>query len=220
MDNPFISFLITTHNEDVTLKNLIERLELYLLSLQAEIVIIDDHSDNLNTLEIFKTHNLNVHKHSLNKDYSAQKNYGKSMSKSNWIFQIDADELPSEFLLQNLKELLELNPTTELFYVPRVNDFKGITEDHAKKWGWKLSDWNGKRIVNFPDFQTRIFKNLPHIEWKKKLHERIEGAKTYAGLPFEMYIYHDKTIEQQEKSNEFYNRNFTVEENMGISNPK
>ena len=47
-----------------------------------------------------------------------------------WIFQIDADELPHESLIINLKELLKLNPTVELFLVPRVNTVDGITQEH------------------------------------------------------------------------------------------
>ena len=50
-----------------------------------------------------------VYQHKLDKNYSEHKNYGKSLCKGKYIFQIDADELPSKILLDNLKEIIELN---------------------------------------------------------------------------------------------------------------
>lgn len=73
-------------------------------------------------------------------------------------------------------------------------------------------------IVNFPDYQSRIFKNLPYIRWEKRLHERVVGAKSYAFLPKEedFALYHNKTIEKQIETNLRYNKLFTEKENLGI----
>jgi hypothetical protein len=75
-------------------------------------------------------------------------------------------------------------------------------------------------IVNFPDYQTRICKNLPTITWKERLHERLSGHKTFAYLPKEesFALYHHKTIEKQIQTNLNYNKNFTDKENRGIHN--
>ena len=64
-----------------------------------------------------------------------------------------------------------------------------------------------KPIVNFPDYQTRIYRNSPEIKWEGKVHERITGTKTFTLLPAEEVwsLYHPKTIERQEKQNNFYN---------------
>jgi hypothetical protein len=45
------------------------------------------------------------------------------------------------------------------------------------------------------------------IEWKNKVHEVIEGYKTMAQLPAyeDLALYHPKTIERQEKQNNYYN---------------
>lgn len=61
-------------------------------------------------------------------------------------------------------------------------------------------------IMQFPDFQPRIFKNTPEIKWKNKLHEVLDGYKSYANLPeMEEYaLYHPKTIQKQEKQNSYY----------------
>lgn len=73
-------------------------------------------------------------------------------------------------------------------------------------------------IVNAPDPQGRLFKNLPRIEWKRRLHEKIEGARTYVHLPavYELSLHHNKTIEKQIQTNIKYNKLFTEEENKGF----
>ena len=52
-----------------------------------------------------------------------------------YIFQIDADEMPNEYLLEALPFILETNSETEAFWVPRVNTVAGITDAHIQKWG-------------------------------------------------------------------------------------
>ena len=70
-------------------------------------------------------------------------------------------------------------------------------------WRWKV---NEKGWVNWPDFQTRIYKNSPEIKWVNKVHERINGHKQFAYIPMEeeWALYHPKTIERQEKQNKTY----------------
>ena len=77
-----------------------------------------------------------------------------------------------------------------------------------------------RSIVNFPDYQFRIFKkDYPRISFIRRLHEKIEGYSNSVRLPDkeEYAIYHDKTIETQLKTNARYNKDFTVKENQGHS---
>jgi hypothetical protein len=87
--------------------------------------------------------------------------------------------------------------------VPRINIVQGITPQHIQAWGWKQ---NEKGWIQWPDHQWRIYKNSPDIKWKNKIHEILDGYKTYSGLPeLEEYaLYHPKTIEKQEKQNNYY----------------
>lgn len=121
-----------------------------------------------------------------------------------YIFQIDADEIPNKTLIENLPTILESNPDNEVFLVPRVNTVRGIMPEHLKKWDWKLNE-NG--WVNWPDYQWRIWKNKPEIKWVNKVHERLEGFKTYSTLPAqeELALYHPKEINRQIKQNAYYN---------------
>lgn len=131
------------------------------------------------------------------------KNKLTSYCTGDYIFQIDADEMPHKYLIDTLPEILEGNQDLEVLLVPRVNTVEGLTMEHIKKWGWHV-DINGR--VNWPDYQWRIWKNKPEIKWVNKVHERLEGFKTYAPLPAEqsLALYHPKDIARQEKQNSYY----------------
>lgn len=147
--------------------------------------------------------NINVIGFPLNKDFATYKNNLKNHAKGIFIFQIDADELPSEYLVANLHELLEANLDVDLFFVPRVNTVEGLTNEHIQKWRWNV---NEQGWVNWPDVQTRIYRRTSEIEWVGKVHERIKGYNTMTYLPFEeeFSLYHPKGIERQEKQNALY----------------
>lgn len=141
-----LSYLLTIHNEGKSVYNLLDRLDHHIRGTNDEIVIIDDYSTDQTTVDaiqkIVKAHPkgyVKVYQHSLNNDYGTHKNYGNSLCKNEWIFQIDGDELPHTELLINVKDIIAENPSVELFFVPRVNDFIGVTQEHAMKWGWRLS---------------------------------------------------------------------------------
>lgn len=230
-----ISYLITCSNETDTLNALLSRvydsIQYNETDQRDEIVLLVDSKDkygndiNKETSDILydftQYGDVNWHCHSLDNNYGAHKNYGIERCSGNFIWQLDGDELPPETLLgENLHSIIDSNPNIEAYAVPRINDFKGVTEEHAKKWGWRLSisPTYKRPIVNFPDFQFRIFKrDLPRISFLRRLHEKIEGYNSYVCLPAEeeYAIYHDKTIEKQIETNLRYNTLFTEKENRG-----
>ena len=147
--------------------------------------------------------NINVIGFPLNKDFASYKNNLKNHAKGIFIFQIDADELPNEYLITNMHDLLQANLDIDLFFVPRVNTVKGLTDEHIQKWRWNV---NEKGWVNWPDVQTRIYRRTSEIEWEGKVHERIKGYNTMTYLPIEedYALYHQKDIQRQEKQNALY----------------
>ena len=201
-----ISYSILTHNETDSLLKLIEFLVKH-KDEGDEIVILDDYSDNEKTKEILDTmcsiHEIKFEQRHLMKDYAEQKNYLKNMCTGDYIFNLDADELPNKFLVKNVKMILEANPSIDLYWVPRVNTVEGLTENHIKAWGWQV---NEKGWVNWPDYQGRIWKNRSNIVWKNPVHEVLSGHKEHTYLPTEeqFCFYHPKDIDRQEKQNEFY----------------
>jgi hypothetical protein len=198
-----ISYAIPVCNEHTEL----EKLLLFLIphiDEDDEIVVQCDQGNT--TPEVYKV--LDNLKQSyiefpLDSHFSNFKNNLKEHCTGDWIFQIDADELPHEYLITNLKEILKHNPTIEMFLVPRINTVDSLTQEHIDRWGWNVNEdgW-----VNWPDYQTRIIQNDPKIKWQNKVHEQIIGISTKSTLPQEepFCLYHPKNIERQEKQNEFY----------------
>ena len=139
----------------------------------------------------------------LNNNFAAFKNNLKDNCSGNYIFQIDADEYPEEYLMNTIEWIITNNPKTDIFWVPRINTVTGLTQEHIDKWGWNVCP---KGRVNFPDYQCRIFKNIKRIKWKNKVHEVLTGYKTESQLPAndEFCIHHPKTIKRQEKQNALY----------------
>lgn len=137
-----ISYCITCHNEDITLNNLLS----FLLPIinNDELLIQDDFSNNIDTLNIIDKYknekNIIYYKYALNNNYGNFKNEFIKRASGNYIFAIDADELPSENIIgDNLHNIIDANPGIEAYAVPRINDFRGVTDQHVKHWGWKLT---------------------------------------------------------------------------------
>tara|TARA_B100000073_G_scaffold337377_1_gene333216 strand:+ start:3988 stop:4608 length:621 start_codon:yes stop_codon:yes gene_type:complete len=203
-----ISYSMLTHNEGDSLLKLLEFLVEH-KDEEDEIVILDDYSDDEKTKEILDTmcsiHEIKFEQRNLLKDFAGQKNHLKNMCTGDYIFNLDADELPNKWLMKNIKSILEANPTIDLYWVPRVNTVEGLTDNHVKAWGWKV---NEKGWVNWPDYQGRIWRNRPNIIWKNAVHEILKGYKEHTYLPMEeqFCFYHPKDIDRQEKQNEFYEK--------------
>jgi glycosyltransferase involved in cell wall biosynthesis len=146
---------------------------------------------------------VNVIEFPLKGNFATFKNNLKQHCIGDWIFQIDADEYVTIEFLQNLHLILQDNPTTEVFLLPRINTVEGLTQEHINKWRWNV---NEKGWVNFPDLQPRILQNASKINWGNKVHEVLMGHKTWATLPLEddYCLYHPKHIERQERQNNLY----------------
>ena len=210
-----ISYAIPVCNEHIELKKLLSFLVKH-IDENDEIVVQCDQGNTTpevyQVLELYKLGNAHRNEYSadikiiefpLKGDFASFKNNLKENCTKDWIFQIDADELPHESLITNLKELLKLNTTTEMLMVPRVNTVEGITQEHINKWRWNV---NEKGWVNWPDYQTRIIQNSPKIKWQNKVHEQIVGISTQGALPMEeeWCLYHSKNIIKQEIQNKLY----------------
>ena len=201
-----ISYAITVCNEEVELQKLVTFL-LKHKELQDEIVITYDSKNGSKGVEEYlRSHSVNGefswHPFEFEGNFSDLKNYTKSMCSGDYIFHLDADEIPHEVLMEQLHTILEMNDV-DLVWIPRVNTVEGITQEHINKWGWKVTE---KGWVNYPDYQARVFINMKEIYWEGKVHERITGCKTYSHLPphEELSLYHPKTIDKQVKQNELY----------------
>ena len=203
-----ISYAITVCNEFLEIQKLITFL-LENKRIKDEIVILYDSKNGdpevlSYLLKFNKLPNVQTWRgFEFDGDFSNWKNLLTTYCSGDYIFQIDADELPNKTLIENLPLILEQNPDNEVYLVPRVNTVEGLTQEHIQKWGWRVDE---KGWVNWPDYQWRIWKKKPEIKWRNKVHEVLEGYKTYSPLPAqeELALYHPKKIDRQEKQNKFY----------------
>ena len=200
-----ISYAIPVCNEHAELEKLLSFLRSHIDEGDEIVVQCDEGNTTPEVLRVLDkcADRVKVIEFPLKGHFSNFKNNLKEHCTGDWIFQIDADELPHESLITNLKEVLKLNPTTEMFLVPRVNTVGGLTQEHVNKWRWNV---NEKGWVNWPDYQTRIIQNNHKIKWQNKVHEQIVGISTKGALPMEeeWCLYHPKNIGKQEAQNNFY----------------
>ena len=202
-----LSYAITVCNEFLEIQKLVA----FLLNNkrpQDEIVILYDSNNGDPEVEAFlRSRSLNKefnwHKAPFEGHFADWKNQLTSLCNGSYIFQIDADELPNKVLIDQLPAIVEHNPGIDVLLVPRENYVTGLTDKHIKQWGWRVDEDNR---VNWPDMQWRVYRNCKEIKWINKVHERLDGFQVYTNLPVEAdySLLHLKTIERQEKQNNYY----------------
>ena len=204
---PSISYAICACNEHIELERLLDQLNREIrpedeIVLQLDTTATDEVKAVAIKYNVGTEYDYHRIYFPLNNDFATFKNNLKDHCTKDFVFFIDADEYLSEQLISNIPEILELNPEVELYFVPRINTVEGLTHEHIQRWGWRLNE-NG--WVNYPDHQHRIYKNTPNIKWENKVHEIVTGAKYISLLDMGFDLIHPKTIERQEKQNNFYN---------------
>jgi glycosyltransferase involved in cell wall biosynthesis len=206
-----ITYGITVCDESEELNNLLTHL-IPLIDNEDEVIVLRDISNTNNLVtKVIEAHTerfpnrIRTIERLLNKDFAAFKNNLIEHANGNYLFQIDADEIPNEFLIENIKAVININKEVDCFYVPRVNKVLGITEEHITKWRWSIDNYNR---INYPDLQMRLFKLDKEIKWKNKVHEVLDNYKITTILPYEededFCLYHIKTISKQEEQNKLY----------------
>ena len=204
-----ISYAIPVCNEHEELKRLLNFL-IENIREEDEIVVQCDKGNTTpevyEVLGTWKGGPLKVIDFPLNRDFATFKENLRSHCTGDWIFQLDADEYPHEYLISTLPSILEENKDVDLFLIARINEVRNLTPSHIEQWKWNVND---RGWVNFPDFQQRIFKNTPEITWKGDHPHLVAptGYKSMSQLPVneEFCLYHPKDITRQENQNNFYN---------------
>jgi GT2 family glycosyltransferase len=126
----------------------------------------------------------------LNSQFHADKATGE------YAFLIDADEMPQELLIKNLKNIIK-ESGAEIIAVPRINIDPGYTQAFLERCNYKINEvgW-----INWPDFQTRIFKKCDHIKWTNEMHTKLSGTDKIVAIQAEpkLAMWHIKSIEKEE----------------------
>lgn len=217
-----ISYAITVCNEAIELNRLLKTITTLHYTNNDEIVILSDKDNVTPEVEdiIFNYKNLNKYNISytsypLKGNFSAFKNRLIKQCSKDFIFQIDADEDLGPSLIF-IRDVIKLNPEIDAYLLYRINTVAGITPSYIESSNWTVSPetYNGENIINWPDFQMRLFRNNKGIKWVGKVHEKISGFKKYSVLGEPEYmdidqnrkfaLIHEKTFEKQIKQNLYY----------------
>lgn len=207
-----ISYCITVYNELEEIKRLLNILNS--IKSDDEIVIVQTYKEEIelseqvfSDIQAFCKNNCDKYStfHFQN-NFAELKNYMTSQASHNYIFNFDADEYMDPNSMLSIREIVTSpdNQSVELYYLPRINIVDNITPEDISKWGWNLNENNW---INWPDYQSRIYKNNNIIKWEGLVHERLVNFINHAVFDKDerVAIIHHKTIEKQRKQNELYN---------------
>jgi hypothetical protein len=130
-------------------------------------------------------------------NFADHRNYHISTCSGDYIFMIDADEMPQEDLVKNIKQVIQ-NTDGDAFMVPRINIHPGYTKEwlEASKFQVNEMGW-----INWPDYNCRIIKNVPErIKFAKSLHEMITGHEKIISIrpTPDVAVWHIKSVEKQD----------------------
>lgn len=181
MNHSSISLCMIVKNEE----NCLERCLQSVQGIVDEIIIVDTGSTD-KTKEIAKRYTQHIYDFKWINDFSAARNYALSFASSEYILQLDADEL----LQDPQKELSELDK--DFYYLRIKNDLgSGMFLSHQF---------------------IRIFKNSSDIRYTGALHEQVSGdypMERYGSLS-SVVIFHEGYKAHLVKSKQKTQRNLNI----------
>ena len=202
-----ISYAVTVCNELVEIQRLLPFLIENKRDIDEIVIFFDTNNGSKSVEEYLRAQSVNKVPfrwmgYHFDGHFANMKNALTETCVGDYIYQIDADEMISEYVMSLLPQILEQN-NVDVVRVPRINTVEGLTQEHISIWKWHV---NERGWVNFPDYQWRIYRNTPEIRWKNKVHEVLGGYQTMAVLPTdeEWCLYHHKDIKRQERQNAYY----------------
>lgn len=178
-----ISAIVLTKNEEKNIEACLRS-----LSWCDERIVIDDNSDD-KTVSIAKHNGAEVFVHPMNKDFSAQRNYGMSKAKGDWILFLDADERVSSALWYEI-----MARTSESighyagYYVTRQDTMWGKALKHGETGNIRL---------------LRLAKKNAG-RWEGRVHETWKISGNVALLQNPLDHYPHTTVEEFLKEINFY----------------
>ena len=121
--------------------------------------------------------------------------FHKKNADGDYIFHIDADEMPQELLIKNIKNIIN-DSKADIIAIPRINIHPGATAEFTNKMKFNV---NEAGFINWPDYQLRDYRNCEKVQWTDELHVKLIGGTT-VGIQAHtnVALWHIKSIEKQE----------------------
>jgi len=208
MSKVSISYQVLCKNEDESLKELLTFLTSNKRKIDEINVCRDTLGENKDTTKIIKSFGkkINSYEREIKHTIHNQKNWLATQASGDYLFYLDADEMLSKELIDNIPFILEMNKQVDIIFFPRINKVEGATQEYIQKRGWNV---NEKGWINFPDVQDRLFRNNCGIKYNEIPHGRLlNEGKVYSVLPSEeeYAILHFKTMEKQISDNIWHDK--------------
>ena len=143
-----VSVTVITLNESARIEKMLESVQ-----WASEVVVIDSGSID-GTQDLARSKNARVLHHDFI-DYSSQKNHAQNQAQSDWILNLDADEICTPELA---REVLALPENGAVAYAIRRKNY------FQNRW-IRHSGWN-------PDYKVRLYRKSAGT-WEGKVHESL-----------------------------------------------
>ena len=121
-----VSFAITVCNEFIEIKKLVPFILEYKRPEDEIVILYDENNGDSRVLDFLLPYNKlpNVQtwrSYDFHKNFADWKNLLISYCKGDYVYQLDADEMISSYMIENLSIILEMNKDIDLYFVPRIN---------------------------------------------------------------------------------------------------
>lgn len=172
--NQKISVVLAVFNEEENLKSCLDSVK----DLAWEIVIVDGGSKD-KTLEIAKEFNAKIIKTNNPLNFHINKNKAIDVAEGGWILQLDADEVLTEELANEIRKVVSSNSEINGYWIPRRNFFLG---KFLKKGG------------QYPDYTLRLYKKGLGRLPAKDVHEQAKVSGKVAYLKHNLLHLRDRNF--------------------------
>ncbi len=166
-----LSLVILARNEEKSISDALKS-----VTCADEILVIDDDSTD-KTADIARSNGAHVISHNLNGNFSQQRNLAMEQAKGDWILFLDADEVLTSELNEEIKGAALNKTRFNYYHLKRKDFFWGKPVTHGE-----VSDAYKKGIVRL------VRKDSG--QWKHTIHEEFEPSSRSYGSTMKGYIHH------------------------------
>ena len=162
-----LSAVVLTKNEE---KHVVDCLES--ISFCDEIIVVDDYSEDrtVDIVEGIENKNIKVYKRKLANDFSAQRNFGLSKAKGDWVLFVDVDERVTTSLREEISEAcLLLSQNVAQSISNPVNQYVGFyIKRRDFMWGRLLryGEAGNIKLLRLAKRNTGTWMGKVHEVWK------------------------------------------------------
>lgn len=179
-----LSVVLATYNEEENIARCLEAVK----NLADEIIVVDGGSKD-RTVEIAEKYGAKVIVTSNPPIFHINKQKAIDKASGDWILQLDADEVVTEELKQEIKAIIKQNDAVEGYFIKRKNFF----------WGHWL-----KKGGQYPDPVIRLFKKGKGQFPCKSVHEQMEIVGKVDTLKNDLLHYTAPTLARYLVNNDRY----------------